>query len=149
MVVLVKVNDLEVYALLNSGSTMVSIMHDFAQVTHLNIKQLETPVPLQLGTVGSHSMINFGARTRVELGPISSDAYMDVVNIDRYDMIIGTLFLREHRAVLDFGDDALVIQGRKITPLTVGQEDLMIAQRRARRTRTPAVSSGRLERKTH
>lgn len=76
-------------------------------------------------------MINFGACAYVELGPVSGDVYMDVVNIDQYDMIIGTLFLCEHKAVLNFSKDALIIQGRTIAPLTVGQEDLMAAQRRA------------------
>ena len=45
--------------------------------------ELDNPVPLQLGTVGSHSMINFGAKTCLELGPMcEDDAYLDIVNID-------------------------------------------------------------------
>ena len=62
MAALVKVNGFEAYALLDSGSMMVSITQDFARVAKLNIKELENPVPLQLGMVGSHSMINFGAK---------------------------------------------------------------------------------------
>jgi len=83
MAALIKVNGLEAYALLDTGSTTVSVMHDFAQVAKLKVMQLENPVPLQLGTVGSRSMINFGARTQLELGPAcGDDAYLDVVNID-------------------------------------------------------------------
>jgi len=83
MAALVKVNGLEAYALLDSGSTTVSITHDFACVAKLKVMQLENLVLLQLGTVGSQSMINYGARTCLELGPIiDSDAYLDVVNID-------------------------------------------------------------------
>ena len=94
MVALVKVNSLEAYALLDTGSTAISISHDFAQVAKLKVFQLENPIPLQLGTVGSCSMINFGARSRVELGTVSDDdAYLDVVNIDRYNMIVGIPFL--------------------------------------------------------
>jgi hypothetical protein len=94
MAVLVKVNGIEAYALLDTGSTTMSITHDFAHVAKLSVIQLENPVPLQLGTVGSQSIINYGARTHLELGPVSEDdAYLDVVNIDRYDMIIGTPFM--------------------------------------------------------
>ena len=103
MAVLVEVNDIEAYALLNMGSTTMSITHDFAYVANLRVIQLENPVPLQLGTVSSQSIINYGARTRLKLGPISEDdTYLDVINIDQYDMIIGTPFMQKHGLVLDF-----------------------------------------------
>ena len=95
----------------------------------LKVTQLENPVPLQLGTVGSHSMINFGTRARLELGTITeNDAYLDVVNIDRYDMIIGTPFMRKHGLVLDFKRNILSIQDNIVGTLTMGQEDLMLAK---------------------
>ncbi len=59
MVVLVWVNGLDVYTLLDTGSTTMSIMHDFARVAKLTVFQLENLVALQLRTVGSRSMINF------------------------------------------------------------------------------------------
>ena len=134
MAALVRVNGLEAYALLDSGSTTVSTTHDFARVAKLKIMELENPVPLQLGTVGSRSMINFGTKTRLELGPIKDDdAYLDVVNIDRYDMIIGTPFMRKHGLVLDFGKDTLSMQGTLIPTLTAGQDDLMLVKKRAAR----------------
>ena len=68
MAALVKVNSLEAYALLDTGSTAILISHDFARVAKLKVFQLENPIPLQPGMVGSRSMINFGARSCVELG---------------------------------------------------------------------------------
>ena len=53
MATLIKVNGLEAYALPDSGSTTVSIIHNFACVAKLNIMQLENPIALQLGMVGS------------------------------------------------------------------------------------------------
>ena len=139
MAIHVKVNGLDAYALLDSGCTTVSITHDFARVAKLRVTQLENPVTLQLGTVGSRSMINFGAISRLELGTIKDDnAYMDVVNIDRYDMIIGIPFMRKHSFVLDFDKDRLLVRGQVLQPLTVGQEDLLMAKRRPRLVpRTP------------
>ena len=144
MAALVKVNGLEAYALLDSGSTTVSITHDFARVAELKVVQLENPVALQLGTVGSRSMINYGARTSVNLGPVhETDAYLDVVNIDRYDMIIGTPFMRRHGLVLDFERGTLSARGQTIQTLSAGQEDLTLAKKRANRARAPKQSGER------
>jgi len=63
MAVLMRVNGLDAYSLLDTGSMTMSIMHDFAQVAKLTVCQLENLVVLQLRTVGSRSMINFGTRT--------------------------------------------------------------------------------------
>jgi hypothetical protein len=46
MATLIKVNSLKAHALLDSGSTTVSITHDFAHVAKLNIMQLENPIAL-------------------------------------------------------------------------------------------------------
>jgi hypothetical protein len=94
MAALIKVNGIEAYALLDMGSTTMSITHNFAHMAKLSMIQLENPVPLQLGTIGSQSIINYGARTCLELGPVSEDdAYLDIVNINWYDMIISTPFM--------------------------------------------------------
>ena len=136
MAALVKINGLEAYALLDSGSMTMSIMHDFARVAKLKVMQLENPVPLQLGMVGSRSMINFGTQACLELGTIiENDAYLDVINIDRYDMIIGTLFMRKHGLVLDFKRNVLSIQDNIVDTLTMGQEDLILAKQRTIYTR--------------
>ena len=129
MAALVKINSLEAYALLDSRSTTMSITHDFTRVAKLKVMQLENPVPLQLGTVGSRSMINFGTQAHLELGTIiENDAYLDIVNIDQYNMIISTPFMCKHGLVLDFKQNVLSIQDNIIDTLTTGQEDLMLAK---------------------
>jgi predicted aspartyl protease len=121
MAALVKVNGLKAYALLDTGSTTVSITHDFTRVAQLHIQQLDNPVTLQLGTVGSHSMINYRATTHIEFGSITEDnAYINVVNIDRYNMIIGTPFMHKHHFILDFDSDTLSAEGHTIPTMTSG-----------------------------
>ena len=83
MVVLIKVNGLEAYALLDSGSMTILVTHNFARVAKLSVLQLENPVALQLRTIRSWFIINYGTKAQVKLSPIrEDDAYLDVINID-------------------------------------------------------------------
>ena len=95
-------------------------------------------------------MINFRARSHIELGTVSDDdAYLDIVNIDRYDMIVGIPFLHKHGFILDFDQDILSRQGVKVPTLTSGQEDLMLAKKRALRVCAPIMPGGRTVCATH
>ncbi|KAF8232171.1 hypothetical protein L208DRAFT_1273491, partial [Tricholoma matsutake] len=96
-----RLHELEAFILLDSGCTSDSISPEFAMSANLKAHELEEPVPLQLGTVGSRSKINFGLFTNFEIGEIKNTHYFDVVNIDRYDAILGTVFMRKHGIVLD------------------------------------------------
>ena len=114
----------------DSESTTVSVTHDFACVAKLNVMQLENPIILQLGTVGSQSIINFSSRALRELRPIKdSDAYLDIVNIDGYDIIISTLFMHKYGLSLDFSQNILNHWGQIILTLSVGQENLMVTRK--------------------
>ncbi|KAI0039518.1 hypothetical protein FA95DRAFT_1504058 [Auriscalpium vulgare] len=118
----VTVNGTKAYTLFDSGSTTLSITPDFAKVNRIPLVGLKRPVTLQLGCVGSRTKINFGAKINLVFGPVSEKTYADVVNIDRYDMIIGTPFLRAHGVSLDFSTDSICVKGQSIPSLTVEEE---------------------------
>jgi hypothetical protein len=107
-----KLHNLEAFILLDSGCTSDSISPEFTTSTGLKVHELEKPVPLQLGTVGSRSKINFGLFTDFEIRRIKGNHYFDVVNIDRYDVILGTMFMRKHGIVLDFKCDEVRVKGK-------------------------------------
>jgi len=95
-------------------------------------------------------MINFGARSRIELGTVSDDnAYLDIVNINRYDMIVSIPFLCKHGFILDFDQDILSRQGMKVPTLTSSQEDLMLAKKQASQVHAPIMPGGRTVCATH
>jgi hypothetical protein len=89
---------LEAYMLLDSGCMSDSISLEFATSVNLKVHELEEPVPLQLGTIGSRSKINFRLFSKFKHGKTEGKHYFDVVNIDRYDSILGTVFMRKHGA---------------------------------------------------
>ncbi|KZP14865.1 hypothetical protein FIBSPDRAFT_751247, partial [Athelia psychrophila] len=109
----VEVHGVRVYSLFDSGSTSDSVSPDFTQVAKVPTRTLEPPVPLQLGCVGSRSMINFGASARIRVGPIDTEEYFDVVNIDKYDAVIGTPFMVKHKIALDFEKMEIIFAGNQ------------------------------------
>jgi len=131
-----KVNGLEALVLLDSGCTSDSISPDFAQVAKMKVYELEEQVPLQLGTVGSRSKINYGLFANLEIGTIRTEHYLDVVNIDRYDLILGTLFMRKYGIILDFDKDEVRIKGKVLPTLVEGESSFRQARRYAMR-KTP------------
>ncbi|KAF8230760.1 hypothetical protein L208DRAFT_1102295, partial [Tricholoma matsutake] len=77
----------------DSGSTTTRITPTFARVAEITVFPLLNLHTLQLGTVGSHSTVNFGAETLVTAPGVNSTVYMDIAKFDHYDMIIGTPFM--------------------------------------------------------
>ena len=109
-------NGTKAYTLFDSGSTTDAISPDFTRVARLPILELENPVTLQLGCSGSRSKINYGSEANVKFALITSDTYLDVANLDKYDSILGTPFMRKHGIILDFETQEIVIRGKLRIP---------------------------------
>ncbi|KAJ6561590.1 hypothetical protein B0H19DRAFT_1068348, partial [Mycena capillaripes] len=84
----VKVNGQQAFTLFDSGCTTDTCSPDFARVSRLKVFALESAIDLQLGTAGSRSKINYGTKVHIHYGTIQSDEYLDVVNLDRFDLVI-------------------------------------------------------------
>jgi hypothetical protein len=99
-----------------------AVSPDFTRVANLPMSILEDPVTLQLGCIGSRSKLNFGMELRMKFASIDDDIYLDVANLDKYDTILGTLFLTRHSISLDFEMHEIVIWGKHcITALPEGE----------------------------
>ncbi|KAF8192706.1 hypothetical protein K438DRAFT_1590105 [Mycena galopus ATCC 62051] len=130
---LVTIGSSQAYVLFDSGSNTDSMMPEYAHAIGGVRIPLTEQVTLQLGCVGSRSKINYGTRVPVDFGGVRGYVYFDQVNLDRYDVVIGTPFMNKHGVVLDFGareirfprgtsikalsslDEASIIDSRKLT----------------------------------
>jgi Retroviral aspartyl protease len=112
----VTINGVKAYTLFDSGSMTDAVSLDFMRVANVPIYELEKPLTLQLGCAGSRSKINFGTESHIEFASIAKDTYLDVANLDKYNSILGTPFLRKHGIMLDFDHDEIVIHGKQHIP---------------------------------
>ncbi|KAF8238051.1 hypothetical protein L208DRAFT_1243969 [Tricholoma matsutake] len=109
-----RIHSLEANVLLDSGCTSDSVSPEFTVSANLKVHELEELIPLQLGMVKSRSKINFGLFSDFELQDLRGNHYFDVVNLNRYDTIIGTMFMRKHGIVLDFEHDEVCLKGKAV-----------------------------------
>ena len=77
---------------------------------------LEKPIALQLACIGSRSMINYGTHATIKIGCKVVEEYFDIANIEHYDTILGTPFLRKMGIVLDFRSPGMAWIGNKVIP---------------------------------
>ena len=74
----------------------------FAKVHQLKMFELKSPIRLQMAAFGSRSTIQYGAHAELKVGDFKQQWYFDVVNLDWYQVILGTLFLKEHKTMLNY-----------------------------------------------
>jgi hypothetical protein len=95
--------------LLNLGCTTDMLSAQFAEVVKVQLLKLAEPVQLQMVCISSCSTINYGGKPTIELGDIHKERYFNIVNIDKYNAVLGTPFLHSHKVMLNFENEGAVI----------------------------------------
>jgi hypothetical protein len=116
-----RINGHKAHVLLDGGSTIDMISTNFASIHKLDLFQLKKPVKLQMATSGSRSIINFRAKAEIECGDFSQTRYFDVVNLDRYQVVLGTLFLKQLNVILNYVGSGSFKLGDRWFPIREGE----------------------------
>ena len=131
LVAKMSINELEAVVMLDSGSTTDALSPEFARVANLKIYALTEPVTVRLGTRGSRSSIVYGTDALVRYESINDRHYFDIVNVDKYDAIIGLVFMRRFGIVLDPVTDRVIVNGSSYPTLSEREEREAIVHRYA------------------
>ena len=93
---------------------MTGITPLFVDVLKITVFPLQNPHILQLGTIGSCASVNYSAYVDVVTHGMLQQEYIDVVNFDCYDMIIGMPFMCSRKVILNFMNDTITIGNQSI-----------------------------------
>jgi hypothetical protein len=137
-IIVVKVNGQKAIALLDLGCTIDTVMPELTRIIGLKINELKEQVPLQLGTRGSQSKINYGMKACIRYGPVEASQYFDIVNIDRYNVTSGTIFMRKHGIVLNFKRNQVRIGDKELPTLHEDADKYLQIYRQAMHNRQDA-----------
>ena len=121
-----KINGKEVRALLDSGSVGDFISTTLADQLKLPLQHLLVPLPCQLAATGSRTMITSFTIVDFDFQDISERRRFEIMNIESYDLILGTPFLFQHRVSVGFNPTKLAI-GANISETMMGPEVASIA----------------------
>src|SRR3984957_4579125 len=127
LVAYVSINGIRAYMLFDSGSTTDAASPDLARVAELPLLALDKPVTLQLGCSGSRSKVNFATAAMINFELVHALTFLDIVNLDKYDCVLGTLFMTKHKITLDLGSHEIIIHGKMCIPaLPEGEGDISV-----------------------
>ena len=88
------------------------ISPNFIRVAKIEAFLLDKPIGIQLVVTGSKPVINYGANMTMKYEGRESKEYFDIINIDYYDAILGTPFLRKHEVIINFVNNCLRLKDK-------------------------------------
>ena len=65
-----------------------------------------------MAVTGSKSVINYGMNATIKYEGRELEEYFNIINIDYYDAILGTPFLRKHEVIINFVNNCLRIRDK-------------------------------------
>ena len=126
IVIRVSVNGHPARALMDTGSLGDFISSTLADQLSVKRQTLDTPLSLQLAMQGSRSKVNAVTTVRLEYQGINEERTLDVININSYDLILGTPWLYQHKVCIGFNPSRIVIGEDQSQPIRPNPETKML-----------------------
>ncbi|KLO03938.1 hypothetical protein SCHPADRAFT_841209, partial [Schizopora paradoxa] len=130
IVIEVEVEGHIVCALLDTGSRADFMSSNLADQLKLKREPLAKPLTVQLAVQGSTSKINYSVDANLVYQEINETRRFDILNVDGYDLILGTPFLFQHQVMLTMNPSQIAIGSAVSLPL-VGSDVSQIQSRAA------------------
>ena len=83
---------------------------------------LEAPLALQLAVQGSRSKVNYVATAQLQYQEINENRTFDIINLNNYDLILGTPWMHQHQVCIGFNPARIIIGSSEPQPLKAGND---------------------------
>ena len=89
-----------------------------------NVKKviLSTPLALQLAVQGSRLKVNSITAVQLQYQEINEQRTFDIINLNSYDLILGTPWMHQHQVCIGFNPARVIIGSGDSLPLKVGTD---------------------------
>ena len=128
IIITVKINRELVRAIIDSGLLADFMSTKFVDQISVRKIALAKLLPIQLAVQGSRSKVNYCTNVRIQYREINSIQHFDIINLNNYDIILGTLFLFQHWVSIGFNDSRLWIESAIPLPIT-GEQVTVISSK--------------------
>ncbi|KIM76140.1 hypothetical protein PILCRDRAFT_798107 [Piloderma croceum F 1598] len=112
-------------------------------VLKVKLEVLDKPLPLQLAVSGSRGKVKVRTNVRFEYQKINETRTFDIINVDSYDLILGTPFLFQHQILLGFNPSQVNVRSTESLPIRGTQ--VLVLESRATEVVTDHIESLREE----
>jgi Retroviral aspartyl protease len=128
IVVVVSINGQSCRALIDSGSFSDFMSTTLADQLKVKLEVLDKPLPLQLAVSGSRGKVKVRTTMQFEYQNIKENRAFDIINVDSYDLILGTPFLFQHQVLLGFNPSQVNVRSTESLPIR-GTQVLVLESR--------------------
>ena len=128
MVVTVKVNGHPCRALIDSGSLGDFVSTTLADQLKLKLVELEDPLGIQLAVQGSRSSVKWRTTVNLEYQTINAPRALDVININSYDLILGTPWMYQHKVSIGFNPPLVIVGSAVPHAIAKGPDTQVLVQ---------------------
>ena len=127
IIVMVNVNGHPCRVLIDSGSLGDFISSTLADQLGLKKQSLPKPMTVQLAVQGSRSQVKTRMEARLQYQGIDEIRRFDVININSYDIILGTPWMWQHQVCIGFNKARVVIGSDIPIPMGAGPDTKILA----------------------
>ena len=119
-------NDHPARALLDSGSLGDFMSSTLADQLGIKKEPLIVPLALQLAVQGSRSKVNSITTAQLKYQDINERRTFDIINLNSYDLILGTPWMHQHKICIGFNPARVVIGSDEPQPLKIGNDTKLL-----------------------
>ncbi len=122
---LIDVNGTLAYTCWDTGAELDCISPDFIRAIGVETVPKKVVLKIRLGAKGSTTLSNYDANAKLNFGNRQIECLIDVVNISRWDLILGSPFCNENKVVLDYGTRMIRFGDTVIPALPLEEEEAL------------------------